>query len=110
MSATNYKRPSSVLVSPDKRSDEQKIRVMASTIRDQETLNTLLQGSTGAKRLAMIERLLPYLPFIPEEIAHSRNYAAIDIGDCPYCGMRRGAVIPHACDGAIAEASEGEAN
>lgn len=82
----NFKRPTSI--DAQERRDERQIKLMAFQIRDQAMLDKLLEGASPAMRAAMIERLMPYLPFCP------KGYVTLD---CPECGMKRGSVIPHVC-------------
>jgi hypothetical protein len=86
MSATNFKRP--VSIDPQERRDERQIKVMAMQIQDQAMLDKLLDGTVPIMREAMLERLLPHLPFFPKEEVTA---------DCAFCGMRRGSVIPNEC-------------
>lgn len=83
--AHNFKRPASI--NPRERREEKQISFMASLIRHQEALDTLLAGSPPEMRAAMLARLLPYLEFIPVEL----------IADCPHCGLQRGAAVQHEC-------------
>ena len=83
----NFKRPAAA--SPKLRQDDRLVKVMATQIQNQDQLDALLAGSDPLMRHAMIERLLPYLPFAPEE----------PTADCPHCGFRRGSILPHECMG-----------
>ena len=61
---------------------------MAMQVTDQATLDNLLAGAQPFVREAMLERLLPYLPFVPREY---------ETPDCPHCGLERGSAIAHSC-------------
>lgn len=78
-------------ISPRERREEKQIRFMASQIKDQAALDSFLAGSEPAMREAMLERITPFLSFIPAEEVDSRSL------DCPDCGMFRGTVIAHKC-------------
>lgn len=82
----HFKAPA--LIDPRLRRNERQVTQMARMIENQEQLDALLAGAGVDLRAAMLERLLPHLRFVP---------AADPIADCPHCGMRRGSVIPHAC-------------
>jgi hypothetical protein len=88
MSQTNFKRPASP--DPQERQDERLLKVMALQLQNQEHLDALLAGADPLMRHAMLERILPYLSFVPEEVT----------ADCPACGMKRGSILPHECLGA----------
>jgi hypothetical protein len=68
---------------------EDSIRRQAALLRDQAELDELLDGASDQMRQAMIERLAPYLHFVPED--------ETPVADCPTCGMKRGSLIPHDC-------------
>jgi formate dehydrogenase maturation protein FdhE len=88
MSQGNFKRPASV--NPKARQDERLLKVMALQLQNQEQLDALLAGADPLMRHAMLERLIPYLSFVPEEAT----------ANCPACGMKRGSILPHECLGA----------
>lgn len=68
------------------------IRRLAAGIRDQDQLDKILADADPALRNDVLATLTPYLKFTP--IPDSDP-----IGDCPRCGLRRGAIIAHECAG-----------
>ena len=83
--AHRFKRPAHI--SAKDRREERLVKVMATQVANQEMLDKLLDGTSPLMRKALLERLLPYLPFAPE----------VPTPDCPHCGFRRGSVIAHEC-------------
>jgi len=75
-------------IDPQVRRDERQIKVMALQIHDQATLDKLLEGSSRQMREMMLERIAPYLSFVPD--------VEKDL-DCLQCGRKGGAVIAHEC-------------
>lgn len=84
----HFRRPAAA--DPRDRRDERQIKLMAMAVQNQEMLDALLEGAPPAIRQAMLERLLPYLPFVPQEYDKP-------VADCPLCGLRRGALVDHDC-------------
>ena len=60
----NFKRPSNI--DPQVRRDERKLLCMAMQLTDQKKLDKLLEGTSPPTRKAVVERLTPYLSFVPK--------------------------------------------
>ena len=73
-----------------KRQAAREVDILATHIENQAMLDELLKDADPDMRAACLERMAPYLPFVPEDLV---------IQDCPQCGLRRGSMFPHDCVG-----------
>lgn len=70
----NFKSPASI--DPRERRADRAVNLMATHIKDQAMLDNLLADASPITRAAMIDRLVPYLSFVPRECA-----PAVDTAD-----------------------------